>query len=149
MGARVNHCIKWTAIVLLPVAVAILIAYCVFCPRPVKPEIVSGWWGYRDEKDSEPSSAIIEQFERLALRTDPERAVRLLGALPQWALEAMQRARFRRTLCLAAERSSDCGTFLTNRPRSFASGNRAKCKNESRITTIKCSSTASRRSLIR
>ena len=51
-------------------------------------------------------SAIIEQFERLALRTDPERAVRLLGALPQWALEAMQRARFRRTLQLAAERSS-------------------------------------------
>jgi len=51
-------------------------------------------------------SAIIEQFERLALRADPERAVRLLGALPQWALEAMQRARFRRTLCLAAERSS-------------------------------------------
>lgn len=51
-------------------------------------------------------SKIIEQIERAALSTDPERAVRWLGMLPPSALAAMQRARFRRTLRLAAARSS-------------------------------------------
>src|SRR5947208_11270620 len=50
-------------------------------------------------------SRIIEQAERVALRTNPERAIRLLGLIPPSGLEAMQRARFRRTLRLAAERS--------------------------------------------
>src|SRR5216684_2329963 len=50
-------------------------------------------------------SKFIEVFEGVALRTNPERAVRLLGALPSSAIAAMQRARFRRTLRLAAERS--------------------------------------------
>src|SRR5260370_30191159 len=47
----------------------------------------------------------IELFEGAALRTNPERAVRLLGSLPASAIDAMRRARFRRTLRLAAERS--------------------------------------------
>lgn len=47
----------------------------------------------------------IETVERLALRMEPHGALRLLGALPPWAVEAMQRARFRRTLRLAAERA--------------------------------------------
>src|SRR5580765_7544457 len=51
-------------------------------------------------------TAIVELAERLALRTNPERAVQLLGLIPSSALEAMRRARFRRTLRLAAERSS-------------------------------------------
>lgn len=51
-------------------------------------------------------SKAIEHVERLALRMEPERALWLLGALPPAAIEAMQRARFRRTLRLAAERSS-------------------------------------------
>lgn len=50
-------------------------------------------------------SKIVEQVERIALR-DPERAVSWLGALPPSTLAGMQRARFRRTLRLAAERSS-------------------------------------------
>ena len=50
-------------------------------------------------------SKTIEQVERVALRLEPGRAKRLLGAIPNSALEAMQRARFRRTLRLAAERS--------------------------------------------
>jgi len=50
-------------------------------------------------------SKTIEQVERLALRMKPERAVRLLSSLPTSAIEAMQRARFRRTLRLAAETS--------------------------------------------
>src|SRR5216684_8430704 len=50
-------------------------------------------------------SKFIEVFEGVALRTNPERAVRLLGALPSSAIAAMQKARFRRTLRLAAERS--------------------------------------------
>jgi phenylacetate-CoA ligase len=50
-------------------------------------------------------SSIVELGERLALRTDPQRAVELLGLIPRSALEAMRRARFRRTLRLAAERS--------------------------------------------
>src|SRR5258707_12896547 len=51
-------------------------------------------------------SSIVELAERLALRTDPRRAVELLGLIPHPALEAMRRARFKRTLRLAAERSS-------------------------------------------
>jgi phenylacetate-CoA ligase len=50
-------------------------------------------------------SKFIEAFEGVALRTNPELAMRLLGALPASAIDAMQRARFRRTLRLAAERS--------------------------------------------
>ena len=47
----------------------------------------------------------IELFEGAALRTSPERAMRLLGSLPTSAIEAMQQARFRRTIRLAAEHS--------------------------------------------
>src|SRR6266852_4693500 len=50
-------------------------------------------------------SKFIEVFEGVALRTNPERAMSLLGALPTSAIAAMQKARFRRTLRLAAERS--------------------------------------------
>src|SRR3989442_2115198 len=50
-------------------------------------------------------SEFIELFEGVALRTNPERAIRLLGLLPPSFIDAMQRARFRRTLRLAAERS--------------------------------------------
>src|SRR5712691_2672956 len=50
-------------------------------------------------------SKLIEVFEGVALRTNPELAMRLLGALPTSAIAAMQKARFRRTLRLAAERS--------------------------------------------
>src|SRR5882724_2310903 len=50
-------------------------------------------------------SKIIGQVERLALRLEPRRAIRLLGAMPLAAMEAVQRARFRETLRLAAERS--------------------------------------------
>ncbi|HEY6118443.1 MAG TPA: AMP-binding protein [Pyrinomonadaceae bacterium] len=49
---------------------------------------------------------IIEQIERLVLHMEPHRSVRFLNVSPPWAIEAMQRARFRRTLRLAAERSS-------------------------------------------
>jgi phenylacetate-CoA ligase len=48
---------------------------------------------------------IIAQVERLALRLEPQRGIRLLNALPPPAIEALQRARFRRTLRLAGERS--------------------------------------------
>src|ERR1043165_9239955 len=51
-------------------------------------------------------SKAIEQAERLALRMEAERANRLLGALPASAIEAMQRARFRRVLRLAARSSA-------------------------------------------
>ncbi len=50
-------------------------------------------------------SKFIEVFEGVALRTNPELAMRLLGALPTSAIAAMQEARFRRTLRLAAARS--------------------------------------------
>jgi phenylacetate-CoA ligase len=50
-------------------------------------------------------SKIIEQGERLALHLEPQRAFRLLNAIPPSAIEALQRARFRQTLRLAAERS--------------------------------------------
>ena len=51
-------------------------------------------------------SKTIEQIERLALRMQPANAIRLLGTLPPPALEKLQRARFRRTLRLVAERST-------------------------------------------
>src|SRR5712672_2337593 len=49
---------------------------------------------------------LIETIERTVLHMKPQRAVRFLNLSPPWAVEAMQRARFRRTLRLAAERSS-------------------------------------------
>ncbi len=49
---------------------------------------------------------IIEQIEHAVLHMEPKRAVRFLNVSPAWAIEKMQRARFRRTLRLAAERSS-------------------------------------------
>jgi phenylacetate-CoA ligase len=51
-------------------------------------------------------SKIIEQAERLALHLEPQRAIRLLSAMPDSALETMQRARFRQTVRLAADRSA-------------------------------------------
>ncbi len=48
----------------------------------------------------------IELFEGAALRTNPERAMRLLGLVPTSMIEAMRRARFRRTMLLAANHSS-------------------------------------------
>src|SRR5882762_4360588 len=48
---------------------------------------------------------ITEQLERIALRTNPERAAQLLGKFPPSAFAALQRARFRKTLRLVAERS--------------------------------------------
>jgi phenylacetate-coenzyme A ligase PaaK-like adenylate-forming protein len=50
-------------------------------------------------------SKIIEQGERLALHLEPERGVRLLNLMPPAAFQAVQRARFKKTLRLAAERS--------------------------------------------
>src|SRR3989442_8150318 len=50
-------------------------------------------------------SEFIELFEGVALRTNPEHAIRLLGLPPSSFIDAMQQARFRRTLRLAAERS--------------------------------------------
>lgn len=47
-------------------------------------------------------TGVIEQIERAALRVEPTRAVRILGGLPPSAIRALQRARFRRTLRLAA-----------------------------------------------
>src|SRR5260221_13530732 len=49
---------------------------------------------------------LIEHIERMVLHMKPQRSVRFLNLSPPWAIEAMQRARFRRTLRLAAERSS-------------------------------------------
>jgi phenylacetate-CoA ligase len=51
-------------------------------------------------------TSIIEQIERVVLRLEPQHSVRFLNVSPPWAIEAMQRARFQRTLRLAAERSS-------------------------------------------
>ena len=48
---------------------------------------------------------LAEQIEGMALRSAPAGAARLMGALPPAALAAMQSARFRRTLRLAAARS--------------------------------------------
>ena len=50
-------------------------------------------------------SKIIELGERLALHLEPQRGIRLLNAMPPSAIEALQRARFRRILRLAGERS--------------------------------------------
>src|ERR1700704_907596 len=50
-------------------------------------------------------SKIIEQGERLALHLEPQHALRLLNAMPPAAIEALQRARFRQTMRLVAERS--------------------------------------------
>ena len=47
----------------------------------------------------------IEQIERMVLHLEPRHAVRFLNVSPSWAVEAMQRARFRRTMRLAALRS--------------------------------------------
>jgi phenylacetate-CoA ligase len=51
-------------------------------------------------------TSLVELTEIIALRTSPQRAVELLGLIPSSALEAMRRARFRRTLRIAAEWSS-------------------------------------------
>src|SRR5262245_43997937 len=51
-------------------------------------------------------SLLLDGAERLALRTDPERAIKLLRYFPDAALRATQQSRFRRTLRLAANRSS-------------------------------------------
>jgi phenylacetate-CoA ligase len=50
-------------------------------------------------------SKIIEQGERLALHLEPQYALRLLNTMPSAAVEALQRARFRQTMRLVAERS--------------------------------------------
>src|SRR5439155_23976997 len=49
---------------------------------------------------------IIEQIERVVLHLEPQHSVSFLNLSPQWAIEKMQRARFRRTLRLAGERST-------------------------------------------
>ncbi|HEV7843553.1 MAG TPA: hypothetical protein VGO69_07630 [Pyrinomonadaceae bacterium] len=49
---------------------------------------------------------IIEQIEHAVLRMEPHHAERFLNMSPPWAIEKMQRARFRRTLRLAAEHST-------------------------------------------
>src|ERR1700730_18099575 len=51
-------------------------------------------------------SGIVELFERLALTTNPDLAIRLLGYIPEGPLEALRRSRFKRTLRLAAQHSS-------------------------------------------
>src|SRR6266446_9209355 len=48
---------------------------------------------------------IIEQIERIVLHMEPRRSMPFLNLSPPWAIDAMRRARFRRTLRLAAERS--------------------------------------------
>src|SRR5438067_13258732 len=49
---------------------------------------------------------IIERIEHAILHMEPHNSVRFLNAAPAWSLPKIQRARFRRTLRLAAERSS-------------------------------------------
>jgi phenylacetate-CoA ligase len=49
---------------------------------------------------------IIEQIEHMVLHMKPHRSARFVNLSPPWVIEKMQRARFRRTLRLAAERSS-------------------------------------------
>jgi phenylacetate-CoA ligase len=51
-------------------------------------------------------SRLVEQAERVALHTNPERALQLLRYFPDSAFDAVRRARFKRTLRLAAERST-------------------------------------------
>src|SRR6267143_1444597 len=53
---------------------------------------------------------IIEQIERTVLHLEPQHSVAFLNVTPQWAIEKIRRARFQRTLRLAAERS----TFYRN-----------------------------------
>ena len=48
-------------------------------------------------------SKITEQFEKLALRTNPKYAIQLLGKLPPSVMLEMQKMRFRHTLKLAAK----------------------------------------------
>lgn len=50
-------------------------------------------------------SSLMRQMERVALQTDPQRAVQWMGKIPPSAWAAMQRGRFRHTMQLAAERS--------------------------------------------
>jgi phenylacetate-CoA ligase len=50
-------------------------------------------------------TSLVELAELVALRTNPERAVELLGLIPKSALEAMRLSRFRRTLRVASQRS--------------------------------------------
>ncbi len=50
-------------------------------------------------------SKIIGQAEGLALHLEPQRAMRLLNAMPPSVIERLQRVRFRQTLQLAATRS--------------------------------------------
>jgi len=50
-------------------------------------------------------SKIIEQAEWLAFHLEPQRAIRLLNAMPPSVIERLQRIRFRQTLQLAATRS--------------------------------------------
>src|ERR1700704_3482105 len=51
-------------------------------------------------------TSLVELAELLALRTSPQRAIEFLGLIPTPALEAMRLARFKRTLRVAAERST-------------------------------------------
>src|SRR5712692_4080792 len=51
-------------------------------------------------------TSLVEFAERLALRSSPQRALEWLGLIPTPALEAVRVARFRRTLRIAAERST-------------------------------------------
>src|SRR5262245_51340261 len=51
-------------------------------------------------------TSLVELAELTALRTSPQTAVELLGLIPAGALDAMRRARFRRMLRIAAERST-------------------------------------------
>src|SRR5260370_39004567 len=48
---------------------------------------------------------IIDKRDRMILPRQPHRSVRFLNAAPAWSLPKIQRARFRRTLRLAAEHS--------------------------------------------
>jgi phenylacetate-CoA ligase len=50
-------------------------------------------------------SKIIGQAEGLALQLEPQRAIRLLNAMPASVIETLQRVRFRQTLQLAVTRS--------------------------------------------
>lgn len=51
-------------------------------------------------------TGIIEQIESRILRLEPRHAVQFLNSAPEWSLPKIQRARFQRTLRLAATRSS-------------------------------------------
>ena len=50
-------------------------------------------------------SKTVEQIEKFALRSSPQAGIAILGKIPPGIFTAMQKARFRRTLKLAAERS--------------------------------------------